>query len=44
MIFNGTFLQVWYPVTTAMGKPSFNGSECIKEVGYYILLIIAAQF
>ncbi|KAK1649311.1 hypothetical protein QYE76_067116 [Lolium multiflorum] len=23
---------VWYPVTTAMGKPSFNGSECIKEV------------
>lgn len=23
---------VWYPVTTAMGKPSFNGPECIKEV------------
>lgn len=23
---------VWYPVTPAMGKPSFNGPECIKEV------------
>lgn len=24
--------QVWYPVTPAMGKPSFDGPECIKEV------------
>ncbi|CAM0872791.1 unnamed protein product [Alopecurus aequalis] len=23
---------VWYPVTAAMGKTSFNGPECIKEV------------
>lgn len=23
---------VWYPVTTAMGKISFNGPECIKEI------------
>lgn len=23
---------VWYPVTPAMGKPSFDGPECIKEV------------
>ncbi|KAL6662285.1 hypothetical protein ACP70R_000144 [Stipagrostis hirtigluma subsp. patula] len=23
---------VWYPVTTAMGKTSFDGPECIKEV------------
>ncbi|CAI8584480.1 unnamed protein product [Vicia faba] len=22
----------WYPVTPAMGKPSFNGPECIKEI------------
>lgn len=31
--------QVWYPVTPAMGKPSFDGPECIKEVrpvGYAI--------
>ena len=25
-------LQVWYPVTPGMGKPSFDGPECIKEV------------
>ena len=24
--------QVWHPVTAAMGKPSFDGPECIKEV------------
>ncbi|KAJ4847959.1 hypothetical protein Tsubulata_012173 [Turnera subulata] len=23
---------VWYPVTAAMGKPSFDGPECIKEI------------
>ncbi|GJX27736.1 embryonic stem cell-specific 5-hydroxymethylcytosine-binding protein [Tanacetum coccineum] len=23
---------VWYPVTPAMGKPSFDGPECIKEI------------
>ncbi|KAJ8634394.1 hypothetical protein MRB53_027730 [Persea americana] len=23
---------VWYPVTPEMGKPSFNGPECIKEI------------
>lgn len=23
---------VWYPVTQAMGKPSFEGPECIKEI------------
>ncbi|KAF5820653.1 putative SOS response associated peptidase (SRAP) [Helianthus annuus] len=23
---------VWYPVTPAMGKPSFDGPDCIKEV------------
>ncbi|XP_008811415.1 abasic site processing protein YoqW isoform X2 [Phoenix dactylifera] len=23
---------VWYPVTTAVGKPSFDGPECIKEI------------
>ncbi|KAJ1375246.1 SOS response associated peptidase-like [Sesbania bispinosa] len=23
---------VWYPVTSAMGKPSFDGPECIKEI------------
>ncbi|XP_024543738.1 embryonic stem cell-specific 5-hydroxymethylcytosine-binding protein-like isoform X1 [Selaginella moellendorffii] len=23
---------VWYPVTSAMGKPSFNGPDCIKEI------------
>lgn len=23
---------VWYPVTSEMGKPSFNGPECIKEI------------
>ncbi|GAB2226336.1 hypothetical protein Droror1_Dr00022138 [Drosera rotundifolia] len=23
---------VWYPVTPSMGKPSFNGPECIKEI------------
>ncbi|KAI4356310.1 hypothetical protein L6164_000342 [Bauhinia variegata] len=22
----------WYPVTSAMGKPSFDGPECIKEI------------
>lgn len=26
------YLQVWYPVTPAMGKSSFDGPECIKEV------------
>ena len=24
--------QVWYPVTPAMGKASFDGPDCIKEV------------
>ena len=24
--------QVWYPVTPAMGKVSFNGPECSNEV------------
>ncbi|KAL9251552.1 hypothetical protein AKJ16_DCAP15241 [Drosera capensis] len=24
--------MIWYPVTPFMGKPSFNGPECIKEV------------
>ncbi|EHA8587374.1 hypothetical protein COCNU_scaffold001996G000020 [Cocos nucifera] len=23
---------VWYPVTTAVGKPSFDGPECVKEI------------
>ncbi|PON65969.1 SOS response associated peptidase (SRAP) [Trema orientale] len=23
---------IWYPVTAAMGKPSFDGPECIKEI------------
>ncbi|KAH7837857.1 hypothetical protein Vadar_018892 [Vaccinium darrowii] len=23
---------VWYPVTSAMGKPSFDGPECFMEV------------
>ncbi|KAL0921283.1 hypothetical protein M5K25_008342 [Dendrobium thyrsiflorum] len=26
------FDLVWYPVTPAMGKPSFEGPECIKEI------------
>lgn len=26
------YVQVWYPVTPAMGKLSFDGPECIKEV------------
>lgn len=25
-------LQVWYPVTPAMGKASFDGPECVKEI------------
>ncbi|XP_049932340.1 uncharacterized protein LOC116248767 isoform X2 [Nymphaea colorata] len=29
--YEGTDLA-WYPVTPMMGKPSFNGPECIKEI------------
>ncbi|KAL5980058.1 hypothetical protein ACLOJK_036525 [Asimina triloba] len=25
-------MPVWHPVTPEMGKPSFNGPECIKEI------------
>lgn len=25
-------LQIWYPVTPAMGRPAFNGPECVEEV------------
>lgn len=25
---------VWYPVTTAVGKPSFDGPDCIKEIKF----------
>lgn len=25
-------LQVWYPVTPAIGKPTFDGPECIQQV------------
>ncbi|KAK7255173.1 hypothetical protein RIF29_28577 [Crotalaria pallida] len=27
-----SYENVWYPVTSSMGKPSFDGPECIKEV------------
>ena len=32
LLFLSSNLQVWYPVTPAMGKPSFDGPECINEV------------
>ncbi|KAM3240335.1 hypothetical protein ACQJBY_053799 [Aegilops geniculata] len=33
--YEGTDL-IWYPVTTAMGKTSFQGPDCIKEVVHFV--------
>jgi hypothetical protein len=32
IFFKHFLLQVWYPVTAAIGKISFDGPECIKQV------------
>lgn len=30
--------QVWYPVTPAMGRPAFNGPECVEEARISLFL------
>lgn len=30
--------MVWYPVTPAMGKPAFNGPECVEEARISLFL------
>lgn len=37
----GLLGQVWYPVTPAIGKISFDGPDCIKEVTSWIYIKIA---
>lgn len=38
IFFKHFLLQVWYPVTAAIGKISFDGPECIKQVESSALL------
>lgn len=36
--------QVWYPVTPDMGRPAFNGPECVEEVKFHQSLSVTVPF